>query len=185
MSRSGYADDYGDDDPLALGRWRQAVKRAIEGKRGQALLRDLLAALDAMPDKRLHSGSFATADGEFCALGVLGARRGTKMDDLGDADYCEPEEVGRRFGIAHAMAAEIMYLNDEHIDDWKFVDVEFCGPVRPNYPDWGRHTRTVHVPNERAAEQRWSYMRSWVAQNLKTPPTSTVAPEGQPNAATE
>lgn len=48
MSRSGYTDDYGDDDPLAHGRWRQAVKRSIEGKRGQALLRELLEALNVM-----------------------------------------------------------------------------------------------------------------------------------------
>ena len=78
MSRSGYTDD--DYDPLALGRWRQAVKRSIEGKRGQALLRELLEALDSMEDKRLFSGNFATADGEFCTLGVLGAQRGTKME---------------------------------------------------------------------------------------------------------
>ena len=184
MSRSGYTDDYGDDDPLAPWRWRQAVKRAIEGRRGQALLRDLAAALDAMPDKRLYRGSFAT-EGEFCALGVLGATRGTKMDDLGDADYCEPEEVGRRFGIARSMAAEIMYLNDEHFDDWDWVDVEICGPMRRNWPDWGRHTRTVRVPKDRAAEQRWSYMRSWVAGHLKTPPTSTVASDSPSVAASE
>lgn len=46
MSRSGYTDEYGDGDPLALGRWRQAVKRSIEGKRGQAMLRELLEALE-------------------------------------------------------------------------------------------------------------------------------------------
>ena len=97
MSRSNYTDD--NDDPLSHGRWRQAVKRAIEGKRGQALLRDLLGALEAMEDKRLYAGSFATAAGEFCTLGVLGAKRGTKMDDLGDEDDCEPELVGQRFGI--------------------------------------------------------------------------------------
>lgn len=165
MSRSGYTDDY--DDPLALGRWRQAVKRAIEGRRGQALLRDLAAALDAMPEKRLASGSFATPEGEFCTLGVLGAARGTKMDDLGDEDYCETEEVARRFGIARAMAAEIMYLNDEHIDDHKFIDVEICGPVRPFYPEWGRHTYSIRVPDESAPARRWRYMRDWVAEKLK------------------
>ena len=85
MSRSGYTDD-ASDDPLAHGRWRQAVKRSLEGRRGQALLRDLVDALDAMEDKRLYPGSFATAEGEFCTLGVLGAKRGTRMDDLGDDD---------------------------------------------------------------------------------------------------
>ncbi len=168
MSRSGYTDD--NDDPLAHGRWRQAVKRAIEGGRGQALLRELLEALDAMEDKRLYSGSFATAEGEFCTLGVLGAKRGTKMDDLGDEDYCEREIVAERFGIAPAMAAEIMYLNDEYaVDEWKWIDVEFCGPVRPHWPDYGRHTRAVRVHNDDHAAERWCAMRKWTVEHLKTP----------------
>lgn len=164
MSRSGYTDD--NDDPLAHGRWRQAVKRALQGKRGQAMLRELVDALDAMEDKRLYPGSFATADGEFCALGVLGAKRGTKMDDLG-GDECDPAEVGRRFGIAPAMAAEIMYLNDEHsVDCWKWATVEICGPVRPGYPDWGRHTKEVQVYNEAHPQERWQKMRAWAAAEI-------------------
>lgn len=163
MSRSGYTDDC--DDNLAFGRWRGAVKSAIEGNRGQALLVDLLAALDAMPDKRLHSGNFATADGEFCTLGVLGAQRGTKMDDLGDAeDGCDTSLVGQRFGIAPAMAAEIMDLNDEHVDDFKWIEVEVCGP--PRYPR-DSHFQCVRVINESAASDRWQYMRNWVAKNIK------------------
>lgn len=166
MSRSGYTDDF--DDPLAHGRWRQAVRRAIEGRRGQALLRDLVEALDAMPDKRLYPGSFATAEGEFCTLGALGAKRGTKMDDLGDEDECDTHTVGQRFGIAPAMAAEIMYLNDEYsVDCWKWVDVEFCGPVRPHWPDYGRHTRQVRVHNDRHPQERWERMRSWAVKNLR------------------
>jgi hypothetical protein len=165
MSRSGYTDD--NDDPLAHGRWRQAVKRSLEGKRGQALLRELVDALDAMPDKRLYPGSFATADGEFCALGVLGAKRSTKMDDLGDDYECDRELVGQRFGIAPAMAAEIMYMNDEYaVDCWKWVDVEICGPMRPHYPDWGRHTRTVRVHNDNHPAERWRAMRDWAAKHL-------------------
>ena len=167
MSRSGYTDNYGDDDPLAYGRWRQAVKRSIEGKRGQALLRELLEALDAMEDKRLFSGRFATADGEFCTLGVLGAKRGTPMDDLGDAEYCEADRVGQRFGIARAMAAEIMHLNDEQISDTKFIDVEICGPVRPHWPDWGKHRKTVCVNDDEAPAKRWKYMRDWTVKQIK------------------
>lgn len=166
MSRSGYSDDL---DPLELGRWRQAVRRAIEGTRGQALLRELLTALEEMPDKRLYPGNFQTADGEFCTLGVLGHKRGTKMDDLGDDDDCEPELVGQRFGIARAMAAEIMYLNDDQYDDRRWVDVEICGPVRPFYPDYGRHKQTICVSNDRHAEARWKRMRDWVASQIKEP----------------
>lgn len=168
MSRSGYTDD--NDDPLAHGRWRQAVKRALEGKRGQALLRELVQALDAMEDKRLYPGSFATPEGEFCTLGVLGTRRGTKMDDLGDDYECDRDLVGQRFGIAPAMAAEIMYLNDEYaVDTHKWVTVELCGPVRPYYPEWGRHTREVSVHNDNHPAERWQRMRAWAVENLKTP----------------
>lgn len=168
MSRSGYSDDI--DDLWAHIRWRGAVASAIRGERGQAMLRELLQALDEMPDKRLYAGSFATADGEFCALGVLGARRGVRMDDLGDEEDCSPAVVGERFGIARALAAEVMYLNDEWMaDDCTYVTVEVCGPVRPHYPEWGRHTKAVRVPNERAAEERWSRMRDWVANQLDEP----------------
>lgn len=56
MSRSGYSDDDDDDGGSRLNLWRGAVERAIKGKRGQAFLRELGAALDAMPDKRLTTG---------------------------------------------------------------------------------------------------------------------------------
>lgn len=167
MSRSGYTDD--NDDPLALGRWRQAVRRSIEGKRGQALLQDLADALDAMPDKRLYPNSFSTADGEFCTLGALGTKRGTKMDDLGDAeDGCDTAIVGQRFDIAPAMAAEIMYLNDEHlVECWPLRTVEICGPMRPHYPDWGEHKKRRPIYNENHPQERWKRMREWVSKNLK------------------
>lgn len=166
MSRSGYTDD--NEDPLAQGRWRQAVRRSLEGKRGQMLLRELVEALDAMRDRRLYSGSFATAEGEFCTLGVLGAKRGTKMDDLGDDYDCDTATVGQRFGIAPAMAAEIMYMNDEYaVDEWKWVDVEICGPLRDNWR--GQRVRSVRVHNDNHPVERWQRMRAWAVANLKTP----------------
>lgn len=158
MSRSGYSDDC---ENLEL--YRNAVERALNGKRGQTLLRELLEALDAMPDKRLYRGSFATGAGEFCTLGVLGAKRGTKMDDLGDEDYCEPGVVGQRFGIARSMAAEIMYENDEeYSDDWTYVDVVVCGPIRR----WESHERRMRVPALDGPERRWRRMRKWVSDQL-------------------
>lgn len=164
MSRSGYVDDW--DDRLQYYRWRQAVRRALQGRRGQALLRELLIALDEMEDKRLYPGSFSTAEGEFCALGVLGARRGLQMDDLGDGeDGCDPKLVGQRFGIAMSMAAEIMYLNDEYFDtEWVWKDVEICGPMRR----YCQHKRRVRVHNPHAPHERWQQVRAWVVENLRT-----------------
>lgn len=168
MSRSGYTDDI--DDNWAHIMWRGRVASSIRGKRGQTLLRDLLAALDAMPDKRLYPNNFATASGEYCTLGVLGATRGTKMDDLGDADDgCDEKLVADRFGVAAPLVQEIMYMNDEWVDDYKFVDVEICGPMRRGYPDYGNHRKTIRMHDDTAPHRRWRIMRNWVAEQIKEP----------------
>lgn len=109
MSRSGLYEDDG-DDPLGFGRFRGRVASAIRGKRGQAALKELLAALDAMPDKRLIAHNLVDADGEHCTLGVLGAARGLPMDDLDPEDY---DRVAEAFGIAPVMVQEIEFMNDE------------------------------------------------------------------------
>lgn len=122
MSRSGYSEDL---DNWALIRWRGAVTAAIRGKRGQALLKEMEAALLALPEKVLCSGDFArAAEGEVCALGSVALKR--KMDNgksVAEAlqelekefpDGTAAEEVNVEFGIAEAMAKEITYVNDEH-----------------------------------------------------------------------
>lgn len=119
MSRSGYS-----DDPGYVGLWRGAVARATTGYRGQHLLRKLRDALDAMPTKRLIVDAIQDEAGEVCALGAL---------DPSVRSY-DAEELAQHFGIARALAAEIVYLNDE-------------------YPDW----RSPETP-----EQRWVRMRHWV-----------------------
>ena len=160
MSRSGYTDDC--EDQWALIRWRGAVNASIKGKRGQALLREIAAAMDSMPVKELVPNELQD-DGGYCTLGVVGAARGMDMSKIDPEDR---QAVAKAFGIAEALAAEVMYENDEHVDAWRWVDVEICGPMRPYYPDWNRHVRSVCVPNERAAEQRWSHMRAWVSAHL-------------------
>lgn len=158
MSRSGYCDDYGDDDPLALGRYRAQVASAIRGKRGQALLRELLAALDAMPEKRLVAGELE-ADGQFCALGVVGQARGLNLAAI---DTYDVETLGPKFNIAEQLAREIMWVNDEHVSEWQHMQFEICGPMRP----WEYHLKWERVPTERAGEKRWETVREWVAQNI-------------------
>lgn len=105
MSRSGYSDEC---DYMAL--YRAAVERAICGKRGQVFLRDLVAALDALPVKRLIADELQAPNGEVCALGALGVKRGLPIQGL---DPHEPCEVGHAFNIARSLAAEVVYVNDE------------------------------------------------------------------------
>jgi hypothetical protein len=109
MSRSGYIDDY-DDDFLALYRWRGQVASAIRGKRGQKLLKDLLSALDAMPEKVLIANELEANDGGVCALGAVGKARGIDMTGVDPQEF---EVVAPLFDIAEPLAREIAYENDE------------------------------------------------------------------------
>lgn len=108
MSRSGYVDDM--DDQWAIIRWRGAVASAIRGNRGQAFLKEMADALDAMPEKKLVAMELETA-GSVCAIGAVGKARGIDMSRIDPEDY---ETVARRFGISTALAQEIVFENDEH-----------------------------------------------------------------------
>lgn len=112
MNRSGYYEDFcGDaEEQWRMIRWQGAVKSAIRGRRGQRLLRDLIAALDAMPEKVLIADELQDADGDVCALGAVGLHRGVKMDDIDPEDY---EQVAKAFDVAEALAREIEYENDD------------------------------------------------------------------------
>lgn len=142
MSRSGYSDDC---DGAELNLWRGAVNRAAKGKRGQAFLREALAALDAMPVKELVADTLhEPVVGQFCTLGAVGAARGM---DLKTLEYSERDGVAQGFGIAEALAAEVMYENDEGACCSRYID--------------GRWTYQPETPAE-----RWSRMRAWVASQI-------------------
>lgn len=104
MSRL-YCDE--DADNWSVIRWHGAVRSAMRGARGQAFLRELAAALDAMPVRELIANQFLDDNGCACALGVAGAARGLDMRamDAGDA--------ANVLQIAYSMACEIMRHNDE------------------------------------------------------------------------
>lgn len=144
MSRSGYSDDL---DQWDLIRWRGAVAKAMRGKRGQKLLREMLAALDAMPDKRLIAGELQDADGEVCALGALGVARGIDLTTLDPDDH---ETVAKTFNVAESLIREIEFENDEQ------CRYDSTGPDKK----WGPIT----------PERRWQLMREWVAQQIRGAP---------------
>jgi hypothetical protein len=105
-----------------------------------------------MPDKRLVAGELE-ADGQFCALGVVGQARGL---DLANIDTYDVESMGPKFNIAEQLAREIMWINDESVGRWKWVAT---GLPYPN--EWKR----VEVTN--AGEDRFQVVREWVAKNIK------------------
>lgn len=106
MSRSGYSEDL---DNWSIIRWRGAVAAAIRGKHGQAFLKEMLVAFDALDKPRLIAEGLQV-DGEFCALGSVGLLR--KMD-MSEMDPEDNETVCDAFNVTDSLGREIMYENDE------------------------------------------------------------------------
>jgi len=134
VSRSGYTDDY--DDIGQLNRWRANVDRAVRGKRGQKFLREMAAALDAMPVKELVADEVVRDSEHVCAMGAVALAR--KLD-VSQIDPYDRDEVAKTFDIAPTMACEIAFENDER--------------------------RAWSGAKETPAE-RWARMRQWVAEKL-------------------
>lgn len=137
MSRAGYSDDL---ETWSLIQWRGAVASAINGFRGQCFLQEMRRALDALPEKRLISEELVDQydDGAVCALGALGKARGIDMAGIDPEDR---EIIASKFGIAPAMAAEIVYENDEGGGYW----------------------------SKETPEQRYSRMRKWIEEKIRKP----------------
>lgn len=106
MSRSGYIDD-GEHWHLIM--WRGAVASAMRGKRGQAFLKEMLAALDALPTPALIEGELEL-NGDVCAIGAVGKARGIDMHGV---DVENHERIANLFNIPNSLACEIMWWNDE------------------------------------------------------------------------
>lgn len=134
MRRSGYVII---DDPLELGRWRGMVASAIRGKRGQAFLRRLIAALDAMPWKGLIADKLGDEYGRICAVGAALKAAGQNLSNWEPYDH---EGLGAALNIHACLVKEVEALNDFE-----------GGPVRP----WD------------LAEYRWARMRYWAEEHLR------------------
>jgi hypothetical protein len=72
MSRISYAEE--EDYPGQFNLWHANVRRSLAGSKGQAALRDLEAALLALPEKRLIANRVAK-EGDVCAVGAIVAHR--------------------------------------------------------------------------------------------------------------
>jgi hypothetical protein len=170
MSRSGYSDDC--EDVLALGRWRACVASTLRGKRGQAFLKEILAAMDSMPIKRLvrnvlendgfgdryegytfqhpmivGADELVDKTGQVAAMGevcAMGAAGRARGMDMRGIDPDDPPQVAAAFGVSEYLVAEIAYMNDE-------------AGFRDETP-----------------EQRWTRMRAWVSSKIKPAAEATA-----------
>lgn len=139
MSRSGYSDDY---DFNLLNLYRGTVHRAINGKRGQVFLKNMLKTLDQMPVKKLAAEVWIEQE-NACALGVVmqAAGHADKLEGLDPTDDYGAEIASKMLDIAPSLARELVFIND----DGNYMKIE---------PE--------------TDENRWTRVRHWVQENIKT-----------------
>lgn len=65
---------------------------------------ELIAALDCVPDKRLHAGSYSNSNGDVCAIGALFLFRGIYPV------FCD--EISKKLIISRDIIDQIFYVND-------------------------------------------------------------------------
>ena len=142
------------DDPLDRGRYEAAKRSTLRDRRGQAFLRELIAALDALPRPELSEGALGDSDtGCVCALGAVALAQGDPFEELAkDEGNWSPEDAAGWYDISPTLANEIISAND----DWR----------DGNSPD--------------VRQSRWRHVRAWAVANLIEPPTNTPTTQEDP-----
>lgn len=138
MSRSGYIEPGDPEEEKLCNIYRGTVKKAIKGKRGQAILKELLAHLDAMPVKELIANDFAS-EGSYCSLGLVGEKRGLDLSGIDPEDDSDGvDKLASMFNIDPSLVREIMFINDE-----------------------------IFTRQDGPSTLRWITVRNWVSSQIK------------------
>jgi len=138
----------GDDDwePWMNGQRAGALRSAIRGRRGQQFLRDLVNALDALPEPELSAGALEDKEtGCCCAFGAVRRHRGAESVPLGFHPMEEdvtPDHLTEPFDVSRALAWEVV----EAKEGWS----------KSNLPG--------------ARRQRFKDVRRWAVGALLVPP---------------
>ncbi len=177
MSRINYCDD--EDQPGQFALWNANVYRSVRGKAGLASLRELEAALLALPRKRLVRHVVA-CDGDVCAVGAVLLMRKAKslgsieaaqvalekeMGAAEDQAYIETDAIGVDLGMPRLVAWKLVALNDIEIDYWCAYAEGPDERERQPYPHYAPHmgvwTRFEYTP-----EERYEKLLAWVREQL-------------------
>lgn len=160
MSRHYEGDDCDPDEQRRVNLWRANLAREIKGKRGQAFLRELLAALEALPEKRLVSNALA-AKGTVCALGSLALKRRT---DAGESSDVVIDDLSKVI-VDH----EHEDWDGDEMSDW--AEAVLACPSHlawyiPYENDTGPRTRVGKEVHEETDEHRYERMVRWVRARI-------------------
>ena len=175
MSRIAYSDDEDFSGQFEL--WQANCDRSLAGRKGQTSLRQLEAALMALPKKRLVAHAVA-CEGDVCAVGAyLALRRATDRgltmveaqqeleSDMGpkdDQDDIDTAELGEKSGMPRLVAWKLGSLNDIELNH-EIVTAE--GPQH-----WGNehyYEHGVRMSVNVTPERRYELVLAFVHERIK------------------
>ena len=145
MSRYSDCDDY-DWEHWMEGQAAGALQSAIRGRRGQQLLRDLIAGLDALPVPELAAGALEDPEtGCVCALGAVRLQRSPeavplRFDPTDQGAVFDWRDLAEPFDISQTLANEVIAQNE-------------YGSERND---------------EQSRRRRWLSVRAWAVGHLTT-----------------
>lgn len=148
MSR--FSDDYDEDFANQAALYNANTERCLKGKRGQAFLKEMEAALLTLPQKKLINGAVCQ-EGQVCAIGALALKR---KRDAGDS-----------------IAAALYWLEKEAPDEWQESDA--TADYAEEHLDVLRRlafrmawVNDLKEPEEETPEQRYERVLKWVRSKI-------------------
>jgi hypothetical protein len=171
--RINYSDE--ENFPGQYELWQANCERSIAGNVGQSVLREMEAALLALPNKRLIRNAVACG-GDVCAVGAFLLMRRVKdgvtvdeaqrqleaeMGPAEDQHYIETDELGVEAGMPHLVAWKLVALNDIELDTVREVA---HGPVAQGR---GVYKGGISLVREMTPEERYERVLGWVRSKLK------------------
>lgn len=163
MSRINYSDD--EEYPGQFFLWQANCDRSLQGKAGQRELRELEAALLALPSKRLIHGALENEQGEVCAIACYAKHKGVDLSKH-DPEYAS-DRVGIEGGMPRLVAWKVVEMNDITCDEEYWATAEGPQEAAHYYLGGGISVRLHMTP-----EERYRRVLAWVQEELKAPPSS-------------
>lgn len=155
--RLNYSDE--EDRPGQFALWDANCRRSIKGAIGQRELRELEAALLALPEKRLIRDLLEDEQGGVCAIGCYAKHKGVDLSTFDPED--ESDEVGVAAGMPRLVAWKIVALNDITLDTvWEVAH----GPVERGH---GIYKGGIPLIRDMTPEERYARVLAWVRAQLQ------------------
>lgn len=154
--RINYSDE--EDQPGQFALWNANCRRSIKGRAGQRELRQLEAALLALPEKRLIHGALTNGEGGVCAIACYAKHKGIELSKFDPDD--ESDEVGIAAGMPRLVAWQVVALNDIHLNKvWERAH----GPIQRGH---GVYQGGIPLIRDMTPEERYEKVLAWVRTQL-------------------